>query len=281
MLTLENTLQLIKTCEKDVLWVLSLPAFADSWPLNLVFPSMPIFKYINYFPIPLTIFHFYKIFIGPVMNIVTPFSALIGPWLYVRKTFKLDISFKAYSNLLYTALSQGLKASGNIKIDSMKYGSIFMYVFFYIYSIVQCFQHAYIQYNVLTNLHKKLTSIRKFIKLAHQLMRNLPQDFLKGYLPESFKYSEKDLKLPGQMAGMYALFTNNKLKDSLKSLLQWIYALDCVNIGHKLLISNKCCGVNYINELSTGTETGKQSQTQFWNMGHIMLNKQVRKSTES
>ena len=275
-LSIVNTLELLKTCEKDVLWILNVPTFAEAWPLNLVFPSMPIFKYINYFSIPLTVFQFYKIFIGPVMNIVTPFSALIGPWLYVRKNFKLDISFKAYTGILYSALSQGLKPSGNIKVDSMKYFSLFMYVFFYIYSIVQCFEHAHIQFTVLKNLHEKLQSIRKFIKFVQQLMKKIPSGFLKEFLPDSFNYQVKEIKLPSQMSGMYVLFTDDKLKQSLKSLLQWVYAFDCAYIGYNLINSKKCCKANYIQVSESQTQAQLQTQTQFWNMGHIMLNKQVK-----
>ena len=50
------------------------------------------------------------------------------------------------------AFKQGLKSTGNIKVDSIKYMSFFLYIFFYMYSIIQCFEHAHILYNILTNV---------------------------------------------------------------------------------------------------------------------------------
>ena len=266
---LQNTLQTIQNCEKDVLWILNLPHFSEAWPLNLAFPTVPILKYINYFPIPLTIFHFYKIFIAPVMNVVTPCSTLIGPWIYVRKNLKLQITFQAYTKLLFMALKQGFKPSGNIKADLIKYFSLFLYIFFYIYSIVQCFEHARILFTILKNLEEKLQSIRQFIKSTQNLMKNLPKNILEDFLPESFEYPNENIKLPDRMSGMYVLFTDDTLKKSLKALLQWIYTLDMVYISNTLLLSNKCCSVNYVDTLS-------DKQTQFWNMGHILLDKQVK-----
>ena len=264
---IEN-LQIIQSCEKNILWILNLPSFTDLWPLNLAFPTIPILKYINYYPIPLLLFHIYKIFIAPIMNIITPFSTIIGPWIYLRRNLKIQLSFKAYSNILLLAFKQGFKSSGNIKLDSIKFFSIFIYIFFYIYSIIQCFEHAKIVYTILKNLYDKLESIKLFIKSVQELIDLFPKDILTDFLPKTFECSNK-ITLPDKMTGMYVLLTDNKLKQSLKSLLLWSYGLDSNYSIYKLLLSRKCCIVNYNDEES-------KLHTQYWNMGHIILDKQIR-----
>ena len=266
---LNQTFKNIQNYEKDILWILNVPSFAEAWPLNLAFPTIPVLKYINYFPMLLLLFHIYKILIAPILNIITPISTIIGPWIYVRRNLKLQISFKAYTNLLLMAFKQGLKSTGNIKVDSIKYMSFFLYIFFYMYSIIQCFEHAHILYNILTNLYHKLNSIRSFIETVQYLIMKFPNNILNDFLPQSYNLSTK-INLPDKMSGIYVLLTDNKLKNSLKSLLQWIYTLDCVYIGTNLLTSNICCKVNYIENTNT-------IQTQYWNMGHIILdNNQIK-----
>lgn len=260
--------KIIQSCEKNILWILNLPSFADAWPLNLAFPSIPVLKYINYYPIPLLLFHIYKIFIAPIMNIITPFSTIIGPWIYIRRNLKLQLSFKAYSNLLLMAFKQGFKSSGNIRLDSIKYFSIFLYIFFYIYSIVQCFEHARIIYTILKNLYDKLESIKLCIQSIQELINILPKNILNDFLPKDFKYPTQII-LPDKMSGMYVLLTDTTLKSSLKSLLQWSYTLDSAYSVYKLLLSRKCCIVDYIDNTNI-------LNTRYWNMGHIMLDKQVR-----
>lgn len=270
---LKNTFKKLQHYEKDILWVLNVPSFAEAWPLNLAFPTVPILKYINYFPKLLLLFHIYKILIAPILNIVTPVSTFIGPWIYLRKNFKLQISFQAYTNLLLMAFKQGFKSTGNIKVDSIKYITLFLYIFFYIYSIIQCFEHANILFNILKNLYNKLQSIRLFIDNVQELIKTLPYNILKDFLPKIHSITNY-ISLPDKMSGMYVLLTNGTIKKSLKELLQWIYTLDCVyTISNLLQIrNNKCCVVNYIDNDKT------QSQcTQFWNMGHIILdNNQIR-----
>jgi len=272
-LSLDKNLQLLQGCEKDILWLLNLPPFADAWPLNLAFPAVPILKYINYYPLPLTIFHIYKIFIAPIMHIVSPISTIVGPWIYLRRNLKLQISFKAYTNILFMALKQGFKPSFNIKQDTIKYFTLFLYIFFYIYSIIQCFEQARILFTILTNLREKLASIQKFIKITQQLMKEYPQEMLREFLPDCFQYPAT-IKLPGRMSGMYVLFTQDKLKTTLKALLQWSYALETAHIAAGLLRSKKCCQVSFVQTDGSG-EPGQE--TQFWNMGHILLgNQQVK-----
>jgi len=269
-LEIHQKLQVLQESEKDIVWLLNLPPFADAWPLNLAFPTVPILKYINYYPVPLSIFHIYKIFIAPLMHIVSPISTIIGPWMYLRRNLKLQISFKAYTNVLFMALKQGFKPSFNIKQDTIKYFTLFLYIFFYIYSIIQCFEQAKILFTILNNLREKVASIRKFIKTTQQLMKEYPQEILRDFLPEGFVYPAP-LTLPGRMSGMYVLFTQDKLKTTVKSLLQWSYALETAHIAADLLRSKKCCKASFIqSDGSDGSDKASQ-ETHFWNMGHILL----------
>ena len=257
----------LRDCEKDILWVLNLPKFNNAWPLNMAFPVIPVLKYINYYSAPLNLFHFYKIVIAPIMNVVTPISTLFGPWIYIRKTLKFNIPFSTYLNILVSALKKGFSPSGNIKVDGIKYISIFLYIFFYIYAIVQCFEHANILYKILENLKQKLKSIQTFIQSIKNIMKTLPDkcNKIKEFLPSNFDLDNIKFGLPNDMSGMYLLLTNDKHKQSLKSLLQWIYSYDIVLTANRYLRNRKCCLVNY----------DSNKATQFWNMGHILLKKQV------
>lgn len=272
----------IKICEKDVLWALNLPEFNNAWPLNIVYPVTPILKYINYYPTPLNLFHFYKIIVAPMMNVITPISTIFGPWIYIRRTLKFNIEFKVYINLLSTALMTGLKPSGNIRVDSIKYFSLFLYIFFYIYAIIQCFEHANILYKILQNLQEKLKSIQSFLKNVKKLILTLPDkcNKLKDFLPNNFTYEDIIFTIPNNMSGMYLLLTDNRYKRALKALLQWVYSYEIVLVANRFVRNKKCCLVNYIDNIDTintiNNSDNSNKSTKFWNMGHILLNKQVK-----
>ena len=193
------------------------------------------------------------------MTLITPMSTIIGPWLYLRKNLKMDITFKAYTSTLLMVIKQGLSPSKNLKQDGMKYISLFLYIFFYIYSIIQCFEQAHILYKILKNLQEKIDSIRLFITTVNGLMKEYP-DLLRDFLPKDFQDIGEPLNIPSQMSGMYVLLTNDKVKATLKKLLQWIYTLDVVLVGKRYITSKTCCLVNY-----------DTSATEFLNMGHILL----------
>ena len=86
----------ISKYENDVNWIFTLPPLKESYPINILFPSIPILNYINKLPYLLTLFHIYRISIMPWFNILSPLITIFSPWFYLKK-----INFVVHDNLIH------------------------------------------------------------------------------------------------------------------------------------------------------------------------------------
>ena len=265
--------------EKDVLWLYNLPELKDAWPLNTLFPMIPLVKIINHIPPALTLFQFYRSSIQPWTNMVVPLSTFIGPWMYMRRTLKIRMSFMRYCRLIYSALKVGLSPSNSMRTNIYTYSSLFIYIFFYIYGIIQSFQGSAMMSKMLTKLNERMTGIRKFVATAHDVLKTVSPNCIQAFLPASYKdIPLSHLNIPSGMSGLYTLMTNKNAKTTLQTLcnVMWIIdagsvCSDMIRYRYQHLRPRQCCFAQFID--------GNNKSTKFWNMGHVGLLKSSKNYT--
>ena len=99
----------ISKYENDVNWIFTLPPLKESYPINILFPSIPILNYINKLPYLLTLFHIYRISIMPWFNLLSPLITIFSPWFYLKK-INLKISLKTYFAAMWKGILLGLSS---------------------------------------------------------------------------------------------------------------------------------------------------------------------------
>ena len=251
---LNNHLDEIAKLENDVLWLVNLNSLQKSWPLNLLFPlSFPL-KYLNNIPLLVEVFHLYKCFIYPAITIISPITTVIGPYIYINRTLKMQIKFKDYLGFLLSAFKSSLQTSGNMKVDSFKYLSIFMYIFFYIYNIIQTFESAVMFYKIRADLKKKMANINKFVATFYKI---------KEIRNEPLSNEETISILPG-LSGFYQIAQDQLLKNKLKTILSYLYEIDTLNVAKKLTDEKICCFATFSKKFTKMTD---MSHVQFGNNG--------------
>ena len=264
---IQTHLDIIKRTEIDVLWLFTLPDLKDAYPINLLFPSMQGIKLINNVPIALDLFQFYRSSILPWISIAFPLSTFLGPWWYMRKTLGINMSIKKYCKLVYNGLKFAVKPNGSLLKNSIAYFSLFMYVFFYIYGILQGFQTSQMLRKMQQILSKKLDNIRSFVNSSLIILKNYVNPAYLNYFDYDLTLPDLNTQLiPVGMCGLYKLMKDNKTKDLLKPLCISSWIIDsCVSINNN--INNKqCCFAKYI-----------IGDTKLFNMGHITLkNAQIK-----
>ena len=215
-----------------------------------MFPlSFPL-KYLNNIPIFVDVFHIYKCYIFPIITVISPLSTIFGPYIYINRSLKLNLKFKDYLNFLATGFKQSIKGSGDFRADSIKYTTMFMYVFFYIYNIIQVFESAHMFHKIKKDLNKKMESVKTFVATINELKKD-----------DEFK-----IDIRNGLSGFYEILNDQIIKNKLKNMLEYAYELDVLNTCKKLVNTNKCCYVKFTNKF-----------TKMLDMGHIQLNdKQVR-----
>lgn len=259
--------------ERDVLWLFTLPTelnHQDAWPLNTLFFVLPFglekrFGFdINHIPPALSLFQFYKSQLSPWSNVAVPITTFIGPWLYVRRTLKITLSFKTYCSMIYKALRIGLTPSRNMRTNAYTYGSLFIYIFFYIYGLVQSFDTSAMMQRTLNMLDVKLKRIRAFVAAAQNIASCVPGKYLSAFLtdPDDANQRIMSLNIPSGMSGIYYLMTDETARAKLKALCNIMWSIDVCCAVKRIVNSKECCTVRYVPH---------EQHTRFWHMGHICL----------
>jgi len=255
--TVDTDLKLLATFEKDVAWLFTLPPLKEAYPINILFPMVPVLNSINKFPYFLTLFHIYRISIMPWFNLLSPIMTILSPWFYLKK-LKIEMSLKSYLSIMWKGVLLGLSGFGGKKKFS-RIVSIIIYIALYIYGIIQSFEMASMLYTIRNNLNEKMENIRRFISIGQNLIRSIPEESIKAY---SHNYTtRKELILPSGLAGLYSIMTEKPLQGTLLSIMRGVYAIDVCSVINRLRHTRQCCVVSYNSNRST----------KMWNMGHIIL----------
>jgi MutS domain V len=260
MVTSHNLRALEKAAKNEsaVLWVLSLPMESkDTFPFHILFPSWPIIRYLNYFPLFILALHIFRGYISPLLNVMYPLSGIFGPYFYMRRYLKFKMSIVQYLNILKLAATVMLRPGADLRRNATKYVSIIIYIALFLYGIIQGFDLAHIIRTVRADLITKMDRIHKFIQAAKDLKLDLDA-FAPGI-------STEDIDLDNNLVSMYKLMTSATLREQLKALLQKVYVSDVVVGAHK------------ISKLGNGwTRCNYRTDTRLWGMGHPLLGAQVR-----
>jgi hypothetical protein len=254
-----------KDVEKDVLWLLTLPALKEAWPMNTLFLDIPVAKLLNHIPPFLSFYQLYRTTLLPWSSVAFPLSTLLGPWIYMRFTLKIKLPFKKYCSFLYSALKMGMKPSDSMMSNGYKYISLFLYVFFYIYGIVQGFQTSMMMKKMQNKLSERIAGIHQFVANAKAILDKVPAHILTAFDTTCDTSVNKRMHIPEGMSGLYGLMTSVTDQDNLRMLCRVVWTADVCMTGRKLL-SLKTMGVPNFCQPKYTTE-----QTEFYHMGHICL----------
>ena len=246
---IENNLEEARNYENDVLWLFNIRTeLSKTWPLNLLYPTGFLMKYINYNALILDSFHLYKCVLSPVSNAASPVLTLFGPLIYLRKSMKINLSMKSYFNFISLMFKEFMKiVISDFRNQFSKILSIVAYLIMYVYSIIQGFQYAFTLYKIRKTVCEKINSISKFVAT----FKNLYVD----------TDSQELLEIPNTTNSIYNLLTYPDLKMKLKYILQQVYELDAKFVATKLLLTKKYSMAKFVTD----------RPTQIFGMGHLLL----------
>ena len=255
---IRDSLQDLAALENDALWLFTMPEMAKAWPINMLFPTAFGLRTINNFGLPLEAFQLFRCYISPWMNIITPVTTVLGPWMYVRKSLGWNVSFASYVKVLLKVLSSGLRFTGNIKNDLSRIVTMLIYVVLFVYTSVQSFETAFMLQKIRKDLRQKLENIRKFVRIAESaVMTTSEQTFAAWGI---VKNDIQHVHIPSHISGLHHLLTNTETQEKLKLLIKSVYVVDVCNYIKELVTSRICVPVKY-----------SATTTTMWNMGHLLL----------
>jgi len=247
--------------ENDVLWFYTLNNEIDEDnSINLLYPDMYFTDILNYNRIFLDLYHNYKIFIIPIMSILYPLSIFYSPYYYSNKYLNLNMKIIDYLKLLFKLLQFLFKSSGDLKVDIIKYLTIFFYIALYIYNIYQNFEMAALVHNTKKKLKEKMEGLCIFINEAIKVIDNVSDDIWKPFYNYSHITPNVKLNINNHMNDIYKLWKMIILKLDISNILKVFYTIDAINSISRLKNNDKWCVPNFID-----------TKTQLWGMKNPLL----------
>lgn len=257
----QTDMKQIANNEQAVLWLLGMPtSLQDAYPLPLLFPCWPVIRRLNYVPMFVFALYIFKAYISPLLNVSYPLTSILGPYYYIRRYLKINMSFSYYMSFLKTAFVLMMKPSGNIKQDAFKYVTVIVYLVLYVYTIFHGFEVAAMVRKLRHDLVSKWERIHNFILSAKSIDLRIPDAMLEPFTGKVEPTRIDQLyHLDQTMSSMYKLLTCEMLRGELQRLLQKVYLVDAISGCKSLLMSRGWT-------LSTFGEV-----TKIWAMGHPLL----------
>ena len=142
----------LKNLEEDVNYFIDLNYKHQSFEndfLAALFPNNWYNFMINLSYPTIELFHLYKVYSIPLMQFISPISIILGPYYYIRNILKINFSISKYINILWNSLKAIISASySNIKSALVKWITVIIYFFLYVYGLWQVIDYSYYLHNL-------------------------------------------------------------------------------------------------------------------------------------
>ena len=261
---INKTLQNIKYLEKDLKWFWDqnvqkhLHVMYDLVYLNLTGINK-IDNWFNENKILLSIFNIYRIFISPIINILSPLSAVIIPFvlfLTFKKFLPIKIDNKQFikfvlSNVFNSNIVSIFSSGISLKKKIFGIVSAVLWIFFYLQNIYSSIKLSKNIHKIINLIHTKLNSVYNLIDNCNILIEkcnNLNLKILDIDLDNVFNniskfkniFNNKCLNCSpslfsnkGIILSTYQIFNN--FKNNIQNILKYIGLIDYLNSNHLLI----------------------------------------------
>lgn len=237
---LQRDFQQLTALEADVVWAFQEPEANLKDLYEMLLFRFTLFRPLNRFPMAITGYNMYRIFVSPLIGILSPVIYFIVPFLILSFKFKLRIPFTTYLKILWETL-----LSGNMFSAFVGGGGSGMQGISMVFSLVFYFQGLFNSVEISRTLSKithhlvgKMNNVVTFLTIAHRInhalwTHEIPLVFMEtGALQTT---QSEDFYMNGMKTLTPTLFTNfghqihayfSMNKDIVRSILTKVYTLD-------------------------------------------------------
>lgn len=195
-------------------------------------------KFINKNPILIGFYTYYRIFIVPVMGVLTPIIGIIVPFIILKIFYKFPISFKQYYSLMkFTFTGYGNLLGNNRTIEILKGIGYMLWILSYTQNTYNNYEIASKTYTLTEKIHLKLNNISKFFTISEQILSytnyktTIP---IPELMDPIFNKQPKIINHKGKILSTYYILINSK-----QLLIDFIYNLSVIDSYLSILTLNK------------------------------------------
>ena len=251
--------EVLRGAEDDALWWFARDVRATLPLFPILFPQWFALRWMNRAPPLIAGYHMYRSYLTPLMVMLAPLTTILGPYWYIRRTLKWQLSLAKYLGFLKNGLVLYLRpAPGALpEHTAFKYAALGIYIAITVYGILQTLDIAKVFREVREALLAKTESARRVLAEFGRAARGA---------------------LPSGIAGAYALATDSRVRERLAEALRLGYSQDLAIVGGDLLTapgprrwkkSTAWCLPTYADPCGAGGVGAGASR--FWAMRHPTL----------
>lgn len=210
--------------------------------LNIVYFNYNVLENLNKNKFILTSYNLYRIFLSPLIGIISPLIYIIIPYIILKFKSGLNIPFSTYIKLIYSLYTNSVNTINQMKLLT-NICNIFTFIF-YIQGIFNSIEIAKtintICNLIITKFNESMVFINNSIISLQKNNITNTNSFVINKIKEKLDkiYNIKDYNYTnifGEQLSNYRYIENEKIKSSLIDL--WI--LDCINAINQFKINNK------------------------------------------
>ena len=237
-------LQNLKKYEDNIFWILNDNSIETESLINLLYFNGYLIKNLNNSSHILTATNLYKIFVSPVIGVVSPILYILTPFLVLRYRFKINIYFTTYVRLIYNYymnMSFG-NVFGNYKFDFIRKVWMLFSLLFYCNGIFNSIELAKLSYKLNNLICGQVYGVIQYVLNSYDLIKEIYDDKqfknIFNKIPNREKLLSNEYLLQFQKLNNPNIYLSNfgeKLnlykfieKDLIKELLNTTYLCDTV-----------------------------------------------------
>lgn len=204
----------------------------------------------------LDMYHGYRIYTLPLLQIISPVGIILTPYIYLTKNMGMNMTLYEYLSFIWRLLVIYIEYGGNIKYMLIKWITMMVYVSVYIYNIWQSCDNAITLHGYRQTILNRMNNVAAFLEMSQNLFVMLGDDYLEQ-VTSHFNIPSPDTSfmIDGSLANAYCFWTNtDNYRYRLQSILDTIHIIDILNCTSNLLSNPHWCMVYYNGSCSGNVE---------------------------
>ena len=242
--TVLTKLDNLKKYEESIFWILNENSIETESLINLLYFNGYLIKNLNNSSHILTATNLYKIFVSPVIGLVSPILYILTPFVMLRYKLKVKISFINYAKLIYNYYMNMNFGNllGNSKLDFIRKLWMLFSLLFYCNGIFNSIELAKLSYKLNNLICTQVYGVIQYILNGYSLIEEIyNEEHYKNIfnkiinkdtiLSNSYLKQFKNLDTPniylsnfGEKLNLYKFIK----KDTIKDLLNTTYLCDTI-----------------------------------------------------
>ncbi len=238
---------IIKTIEMDSLYKNKDNDDSEMMMMSMLFPNDFYNSWISDVSHFLELYHGYRIYSLPLLQIISPIGIVLTPYLYATRNLGLNITLGDYLQFLWKMIKMSVEYGGDFKTMMIRWITLLVYISVYAYNIWQTCDSAISLHNHRQVILERMNNVKAYLDISRSIFEMVGEGVIET-ISSTFNISLPDttFAIDGSLTDAYCFWTNSEsYRFRIERSIQMIYYIDVINTVSNLLHNPHWCIVEY------------------------------------